>query len=160
MSPAPPVAQRSGGGSSSTPPSAATTRPDSRIGARSALDRGDLELEGDLVADQDAAGLERGVPGDAPVLAVHDDAALEADPAVARVQDVRAGQGAEVGGGSGGGHGGFLRISGLSLTYQQQARQTNDDVSTSGAYDFFHERGDDDEAPVAGRPGAGGVARL
>ena len=34
------------------------------------LDRGDLELEGDLVADQHAAGLERGVPVDAVVLAV------------------------------------------------------------------------------------------
>src|SRR5687768_3568865 len=47
------------------------------------LDRGDLELERDLVADQDAAGLERGVPGDAPVLAVDDDRALEADALVA-----------------------------------------------------------------------------
>jgi hypothetical protein len=28
------------------------------------FDCGDLELDGDLVADQDAAGLERGVPGE------------------------------------------------------------------------------------------------
>src|SRR5205823_9926563 len=47
------------------------------------LDRGDLELQGHLVADQDAAGLERGVPGDAVVLAVDGDRALEADPQVA-----------------------------------------------------------------------------
>src|SRR3954468_4381455 len=33
------------------------------------LDRRDLELQDDLVADQDAAGLQRGVPGDAVVLA-------------------------------------------------------------------------------------------
>jgi len=37
------------------------------------LDRGDLELQGDFVADQDAAGLQRGVPGDAVVLAVDGD---------------------------------------------------------------------------------------
>src|SRR5512146_884931 len=47
------------------------------------LDRGDLELQGHLVADQDAAGLERGVPGDAVVLAVDGDRALEPDPQVA-----------------------------------------------------------------------------
>jgi hypothetical protein len=34
------------------------------------LDGRDLELQGDLVANQDAAGLQRGVPGDAVVLAV------------------------------------------------------------------------------------------
>ena len=37
----------------------------------------------DLLADQHAAGLEGGVPGEAPVLAVHDDRTLEADAAVA-----------------------------------------------------------------------------
>src|SRR3954454_16896745 len=46
-------------------------------------DRGDLELEDDLVADQDAAGLERGVPGDAVVLAADGDRAVEADALVA-----------------------------------------------------------------------------
>src|SRR5439155_21576857 len=49
----------------------------------SVLDRGDLELQRDLVADQDAAALERGVPGDAVVLAVDRDRALEADALVA-----------------------------------------------------------------------------
>ena len=60
-------------------------RPDTRVGLRRSggLDRGDLELEGDFVADQDAAGLERGVPGDAVVLAVDDRGALEPDPQVA-----------------------------------------------------------------------------
>src|SRR4051794_29900003 len=54
------------------------------------LDRRDLELQGDLVADQDAAGLERGVPGDAPVLAVDDQRTLEADALVAERVDRRA----------------------------------------------------------------------
>ena len=50
-------------------------------------DRGDVELELDLVGDEDAAGLERGVPGEAPVLAVDGGLALEADADVAeRVQ--------------------------------------------------------------------------
>jgi hypothetical protein len=39
----------------------------SAAGWSGVLDRGDLEVEDDLVADQDAAGLERGVPGDAVV---------------------------------------------------------------------------------------------
>src|SRR4051795_6249047 len=47
------------------------------------LDGGDLELQDDLVADQDAAGLERSVPGDAVVLAADGDRAVEADPLVA-----------------------------------------------------------------------------
>src|SRR5690349_1060632 len=47
------------------------------------LDRGDVELELDLLGDEDAAGLESGVPGQAPVLAVDGDGALEADPDVA-----------------------------------------------------------------------------
>src|SRR5690606_3929724 len=34
------------------------------------LDRRDVELEGHLLADEDPAGLERRVPGEAPVLAV------------------------------------------------------------------------------------------
>src|SRR5262245_17486665 len=46
-------------------------------------DRGDVELELDLLGDEDAAGLERGVPGQAPVLAVDGRAALEADAQVA-----------------------------------------------------------------------------
>src|SRR3954447_21370886 len=55
-----------------------------RFGAASGgLDGRDLELERDLLAHQHAAGLQRGVPGDAPVLAVDGDAALEADPVVA-----------------------------------------------------------------------------
>src|SRR4051794_2058138 len=47
------------------------------------LDGGDLELEDDLLADEDAAGLEGGVPADAPVLAVDRHVALEAHAAVA-----------------------------------------------------------------------------
>src|SRR5690606_17982412 len=51
------------------------------------LDGRDLELQHDLVADQHAAGLQRGVPGDAELLAADRGAALEADPLVAeRVQ--------------------------------------------------------------------------
>ena len=46
-------------------------------------DRADVELELDLVRDEHAAGLERGVPGEAPVLAVDGDVTLEADPDVA-----------------------------------------------------------------------------
>src|SRR6187402_213731 len=46
-------------------------------------DRGDVELELDLLGDEDAAGLERGVPGEAPVLAVDGGLALEADAGVA-----------------------------------------------------------------------------
>src|SRR5215207_291609 len=52
-------------------------------GRSGGLDCGDLELEGDLVADQDAAGLERGVPGDAVVLAVDDGRAFEPSSQVA-----------------------------------------------------------------------------
>jgi hypothetical protein len=51
------------------------------------FDRGYLELEGDLVTDQDAAGLEGGVPGDAVVLAVDDRGAFEPDPQVAERVD-------------------------------------------------------------------------
>src|SRR4051794_13557888 len=47
------------------------------------LDRGDVELQRDLVADQDATGLEHRVVLDAPVLAVDDGATLEAGPKVA-----------------------------------------------------------------------------
>src|SRR4051812_12072550 len=54
-------------------------------------DRRDVELELDLVGDEDAAGLERGVPGQAPVLAVQRGAALEADPQVAEGVARRAG---------------------------------------------------------------------
>ena len=57
-----------------------------RCGATSrsgVLDGGDLELEGDLVADQHATSLETGVPADAPVPAVDDDGALEAGAEVA-----------------------------------------------------------------------------
>src|SRR6516225_8026610 len=53
-----------------------------RPGGSGVLDRGDLELEGDPIADQDAAALERGVPVDAPVLAVDRDRALETGPQV------------------------------------------------------------------------------
>src|SRR5437660_914786 len=55
----------------------------SPAGRSGVLDRGDLELEDDLVADQDAAGLQRGVPGDAVVLAADGDRAVEADALVA-----------------------------------------------------------------------------
>src|SRR4051812_37233188 len=54
-------------------------------------DRRDVELELDLVGDEDAAGLERGVPGQAPVLAVQRGAALEADAQVAEGVARRAG---------------------------------------------------------------------
>src|SRR3546814_14733260 len=47
-----------------------------------AADGGDLELEGDLLADEHAAGFEGGVPVDAPVLAVDLGGALEADAGV------------------------------------------------------------------------------
>src|SRR3712207_8118026 len=43
------------------------------------LDRGDLEDELDLVGDEEAAGLDGGVPDQAPVLAVQGAGALEAD---------------------------------------------------------------------------------
>src|SRR4051812_12757165 len=55
-------------------------------GARRAsglLDGRDVELEADLVGDEHAAGLERGVEGDAPVLAVDRGGALEAGADVA-----------------------------------------------------------------------------
>src|SRR5262249_48945682 len=44
----------------------------------------DLELEADLVAHHDAAALERGVPGDAEVLAVDLGGGREAGPPAAR----------------------------------------------------------------------------
>ena len=47
------------------------------------LDGGDVELQLDLLGDEHAAGLERGVPGEAPVLAVDGDLALEAHAEVA-----------------------------------------------------------------------------
>ena len=53
-----------------------------------ALDRGDLELERDLLAHQDAARLEAGVEVDAPVLAVDDGRALEAAPMTPAPSDV------------------------------------------------------------------------
>ena len=56
-----------------------------------ALDRRDVELELDLLGDEDAAGLERGVEGQAPVLAVDAGPALEADPEVAERVARRAG---------------------------------------------------------------------
>src|SRR5215212_4537502 len=67
-----------GWGSGGLPPAGG-----SPAGWSGVLDRGDLELEDDLVADEDAAGLERGVPGDAVVLAADRDRALEADALVA-----------------------------------------------------------------------------
>src|SRR5690349_11607731 len=61
--------------------------------ARSGVaDRRDVELELDLLGDEDAAGLERGVPGEAPVLAVDAGAALEADAQVAERVAGRAGR--------------------------------------------------------------------
>src|SRR5659263_756025 len=48
------------------------------IGWSGVLDRGDLELEDDLVADDHTAGLQRGVPGDPVVLAADGDRAFEA----------------------------------------------------------------------------------
>jgi hypothetical protein len=54
---------------------------------RDGLDGGHLELERDLLVNEDAAGLEQGVPEqgvpiDAPVLAVDDRGAFDADPLV------------------------------------------------------------------------------
>src|SRR6478735_8938189 len=60
----------------------ATASPERNVLA-SLGDGGDVELELDLVRHQQAAGLERGVPGQAPVLAVEDGLALEADAEVA-----------------------------------------------------------------------------
>src|SRR6478752_789965 len=57
-------------------------RPVGRDGSGVA-DRRDVELELDLLRDQHAAGLERGVPAQAPVLAVDAGATLEADAQVA-----------------------------------------------------------------------------
>src|SRR5213076_2395538 len=54
-----------------------------RLGVGSLRDGGDVELELDLVRHQEAAGLERGVPGQAPVLAGQGGLALEADAQVA-----------------------------------------------------------------------------
>ena len=51
----------------------------------------DLELEGDLLADEHAARFERRIPADAPVLAVDRGRALEADPLVAERVDGGAG---------------------------------------------------------------------
>src|SRR5664280_1606156 len=53
------------------------------IGWSGVLDRGDLELEDDLVADEHTAGLQRGVPGDPVVLAADGDRAFEANAGVA-----------------------------------------------------------------------------
>jgi hypothetical protein len=58
---------------------------------RRRADGGDVEVEGDLVADHDAAGVQGGVPGDAPVLAVDLGLALEPDPVVAERVGGRAG---------------------------------------------------------------------
>src|SRR5690606_7473062 len=57
------------------------------------LDRRDVELEVDLLAHEDAAGLQGGVPVHAPVLAVDGGLALEADALVAERVDGRAGVG-------------------------------------------------------------------
>src|SRR5207253_2750741 len=65
---------------------AAEPGPGGRMGRRSAgvvgADGGHLELEGHLLADEHTAGLEGGVPVDAPVLAVDDRLAFEADAVV------------------------------------------------------------------------------
>ena len=58
-----------------------------RRSGSSALDRRDLQLELDLVADQHAAGLQRGVPGHAEVLAADRGPGLEADAGVAERVD-------------------------------------------------------------------------
>src|SRR6476469_7338696 len=51
----------------------------------------DVELQLDLLGDQHAAGLERGVPGQVPVLAVDRGRTLEADAQVAEGVTRRAG---------------------------------------------------------------------
>jgi len=56
-----------------------------------AADRGDVELELDALGDEHTAGLERGVPGEAPLLAVDGCGALEADPEIAEGVARRAG---------------------------------------------------------------------
>src|SRR3954453_20598362 len=55
----------------------------SRVRRGSLGDGGDVELELDLVRHQEAAGLQRGVPGQAPLLAGDGGVTLEADPDVA-----------------------------------------------------------------------------
>src|SRR4051812_8654189 len=51
--------------------------------ASGVLDRRDVEVQLDLVGDQDAAGLQRGVPGEAPLGTQDLRLALEADALVA-----------------------------------------------------------------------------
>src|SRR4051794_32351146 len=72
-------------------PAAGPGREARQGGCSGVADRPDVELEFDLVGDEDAAGLERGVPGQAPVLAVQRGAALEADAQVAEGVARRAG---------------------------------------------------------------------
>src|SRR6478672_10520363 len=71
--------------------SAAPSGPVSSRWRSGVLDGRDVELELDLLADEHAAGLERGVPGQAPVLAVDGGRALEADAQVAEGVTGRAG---------------------------------------------------------------------
>ena len=61
------AALRSAGGAPRRSSTHSRTRPDEQA---SALDELDVELDLDLVADDHTAGLERGVPLDAPILAV------------------------------------------------------------------------------------------
>src|SRR3954463_4403214 len=56
------------------------------------LDRRDVELHLDPVADQHAAGVQHGVPGQRPVAALDGQRALEADPGVAERVQRRAGE--------------------------------------------------------------------
>src|SRR3954447_1988937 len=62
------------------------------LGALDGLDRRDVELELDLVRDEHAAGLERGVPAEPPLLAVQGGCTLEADAGVAERVLGRAGE--------------------------------------------------------------------
>lgn len=79
------AASRAGAGPARFPrtggPSAATgARPEMRAVLLGLPDRGDVELEGHRLADQDAAALQHGIPGGAPVLAVDACPAPEFDP--------------------------------------------------------------------------------
>src|SRR5690606_3252188 len=64
-----------------------------RSGGAAGADHRQVDLEGDLLADEHPTGLQGGVPVHAPVLAVDGGAALEAHPLVAERVDGVAGVG-------------------------------------------------------------------
>src|SRR5688500_14942002 len=102
-------------------------------------DRRDVELELDLVGDEDAAGLERGVPGEAPVLAVDGDLALEAHAGVAERVDGRAG---------------LLELDGDRLRHVLDGEVAGDVPAVTGALDLG--RGEGDRRELLGVEEVGG----